>query len=81
MRGNIPDPHPYPATSNACFRRSPNSTYSNADSCVDSSTTNAAFPANLASSHLSAQTHHRSPTFNPGKPYSGLGVVRSLPAL
>ena len=57
----------YPATSSACFLKSASFTCSNADSCVDSNTTSGALPANLASSQRAAQTHHRSPAFNPGK--------------
>ena len=57
----------YPATSSACFLKSANFTYSNADSCVDSRTTSGALPASLASSQRAAQTHHRSPGLKPGK--------------
>lgn len=41
----------------------------------------AAAPSWRASFHLRAQTHHLSPGFNPGKSYSGTGVIKSFPRL
>ena len=46
---------------------------------VASRTTLGALPANLASSHLAAQRHQRSPSFKPSNWYCGLGVDRSFP--
>ena len=37
-------------------------------------------PASTALAYQVAQTHHPSPSFNPGKPNSGCGVIKSLPA-
>jgi hypothetical protein len=41
--------------------------------------TGGAIPASSACFHLAAHTHHLSPAFNPGKPSSGAGFVRSFP--
>ena len=46
---------------------------------VLSSTTGQAAPSSSASAQRAAQTHHWSPGRSPGKPYSGIGVTRSLP--
>ena len=40
---------------------------------------NGAFPPSKASFHLKTHKHQPSPSFNPGKLYSGLGVIKSLP--
>ena len=46
---------------------------------VDSKTTSGAFFAIRASSHRDAHKHQKSPSFNPAKSYSGIGVDKSLP--
>ena len=56
-------------------------TTSSARACVAPSTTAGAQPAPCASSQRAAQTHQRSPGDSPGKPDSGRGVERSLPAM
>jgi hypothetical protein len=38
------------------------------------------FPASTAFAYQLAQTHHPSPSFNPGNPNSGCGVIKSFPA-
>jgi len=39
-----------------------------------------AFPASKDLAYELAQTHQLSPSFNPGKPNSGCGVIKSLPS-
>ena len=46
-----------------------------------SNTTGGANPASLASSQRAAHKHQRSPATRPLKPYSGRGVLKSLPRL
>jgi hypothetical protein len=46
---------------------------------VDFNITLGALPASNASCHLEAQRHQLSPSVNPLKLYSGIGVLRSLP--
>lgn len=47
--------------------------------CVDSNLTKGALFYKKASFHLDAHTHQKSPSFSPGKLYSGLGVDKSFP--
>ena len=61
--------------------RSSIATASSARACVAPSTTAGAQPASWASSQRAAHTHQRSPGESPGKPHSGRGVERSLPAI
>ena len=35
--------------------------------------------SSIALANQVAHTHHESPCFNPGKPNSGCGVIKSLP--
>jgi len=37
-------------------------------------------PASTARAYQVAQTHHPSPSFKPGNPNSGCGVIKSFPA-
>src|SRR5262245_31606287 len=53
--------------------------YSSVASWVAASTTEGATPASNASCQRLAQRHHLSPGCSPGKPKSGLGLLRSLP--
>ena len=65
----------------ACISRTDSSTTSRVFRCVASRSTGGAQPSSSACFHLFAQRHHLSPGFRPGNRISGLGVVRSLPAL
>ena len=69
------------STSAAWAVRSSIATTSSARACVAPSTTAGAQPASWASSQRAAHTHQRSPGESPGKPHSGRGVDRSLPAI
>ena len=52
---------------------------SKAFSFVDNNLTLGAQPSSSASNHREAHKHQPSPGLRPGKSYSGLGVVKSLP--
>ena len=63
----------------ACNFKFSNSTISRADCSQASSFTIGAIPASKASCQRPAQRHQHSPGVNPGKLYSGIGVLKSLP--
>src|SRR5579884_3558865 len=68
-------------TSTAYSLSTSSGTNSSARSWVAARTTNAATPSAWARSHAWVVTHQRSPGVSPGKRYSGIGVLRSLPTL
>jgi len=64
----------------ACAFSSSSVTNSRAEEWVASRSTGAARLWSNALFQRVAHTHHLSPGFNPGKPHSGRGVIRSLPS-
>lgn len=65
--------------STACSWSAASGTMLSTASLVEANTTGAATPSSWARAQFIAVTHQRSPGESPGKPYSGLGVDRSLP--
>src|SRR5210317_15833 len=63
----------------ACFFKYSSFTIERVAILVDFNITLGALPALKASSHLEAHKHHLSPSHKPGKLYSGILVLRSLP--